>query len=61
MSKSKKLGKLEGRVTSTYNPQDIAFLASYLNQCIDTINSLLDRVDQLEKEVSDLRGKINGL
>lgn len=55
MNNVKKLGKLSGSVSPVFNARDIAFVASYLNQCIDTINILIDRVDQLEREVAVLR------
>lgn len=49
--KQNKIGYISGSVSNIYNGRELAAVASYINNLIDVINVLLERVDLLEGEV----------
>ena len=49
--KQNKLGHISGSVSPIYNGRELAAVASFINNLIDVINVLVERVDLLESEV----------
>ena len=55
--KGEKLGHINGMVRPICNGEQIAQLARCVNEVIDYINELEDRVAQLERENKDLKNE----
>lgn len=55
--KGEKLGHLNGRVRLICNGEQMAQLARCVNEVIDYINDLEDRVAKLEKENEELKNE----
>lgn len=51
------LAHMRGTISQFSNGHQIAQIASYMNEMIDTINTLMDRVEELEDAVDTLTGE----
>jgi len=57
----KKLGYLSGSVGRLGLPQSVRNIAIMVNNCISTINQLIDKVEKLESENKELRQQFNSV
>lgn len=55
----KKLNYLSGSVGRLGLPQSVCNIAIMVNNCISTINQLIDRVEKLETENKELRQQLD--
>ena len=55
----KKLNYLSGSVGRLYLPQSVCTIATMVNECISTINQLIDKVKKLEAENKELRQQLD--